>query len=378
MTGAGGDVWIAINTAWNVANFRAGLIAALKADGVRVTAYAPPDSYVPAIEALGARYIPMALDNARTNPLLELATLARMVLLLGRERPALLLTFTPKVNIYLSLAARLWRIPVVANVSGLGRTFIAGGWLTRVTRLLYRVAFSWPRKVFFQNAQDRDEFVAAGLVRAERTALLPGSGVDVARFAPRPARPDDGRFVFLMAARLLWDKGVAEYVEAARVLRAEFPHAVFRLVGFLDVPSPSAVPRADVEAWQREGIVEYLGHADDMVPAYAEADCVVLPSYREGMPRTLLEAAAMALPVCATDVPGCRHAVVDGETGVLCSPRDAASLAEAMRRVLRMTPEARRAMGAAARERVLREFDEPIVVARYLEVVREVLGMPGR
>jgi len=150
------------------------------------------------------------------------------------------------------------------------------------------------------------------------------------------------------------------------------------LVGFLDVPSPSAVPRADVDAWQREGIIEYLGHSDDMVPAYAEADCVVLPSYREGMPRTLLEAAAMGLPVCASDVPGCRHAVVDGETGFLCRPRDAASLAEAMRRVLRMTPEARRAIGAAARERVVREFDERIVIARYLEVVREVLGEGSR
>lgn len=368
------DVWIAINTAWNIANFRAGLIAALRENGFRVTACAPRDSYVPVIEALGARFVPMPLDNARTNPLLELATLLRMAQLLGRERPALLLTYTPKVNIYLSLAARLWGIPVVANVSGLGRTFIAGGWLTRVARLLYRAAFSWPRMVFFQNAQDREEFISAGLVREERTALLPGSGVDVARFSPRPAQRDDARFVFLMAARLMWDKGVAEYVEAARMLRADFPEAVFRLVGFLDVPSPSAVPRADVDAWQREGTIEYLGHSDDMVPAYAEADCVVLPSYREGMPRTLLEAAAMALPACATDVPGCRHAVADGETGFLCRPRDAASLAEAMRRVLRMTPEARLAMGAAARERVVREFDEHLVIARYLDVVREVLG----
>ncbi|MGE0873768.1 MAG: glycosyltransferase family 4 protein [Burkholderiales bacterium] len=374
MSGAARDVWIAINTAWNIANFRAGLIAALQAGGFRVTAYAPPDAYVPAIEALGARFVPMALENARTNPLLELGTLLRMLRLLGGERPSLLLTYTPKVNIYLSLAARVRGIPVIANVSGLGRTFIAGGWLTRVTRLLYRAAFSWPRKVFFQNAQDRDEFIAAGLVRTERTALLPGSGVDVARFSPRPARPEDGRFVFLMAARLLWDKGVREYVDAARLLRAEFPHAVFRLVGFLDVPSPAAVPRADVEAWQREGLIDYPGHADDMAPLYAAADCVVLPSYREGMPRTLLEAAAMGLPVCATDVPGCRHAVVEGETGFLCPPRDAASLADAMRRVLRLAPEARRAMGAAARARVLREFDERIVIARYLEAVREVLG----
>lgn len=362
-----------MNTAWNVANFRAGLIAALRAEGFAVTAYAPKDAYVPAVELLGARFVAMTLDNARTNPVLELGTLMRMLLLLRREKPALLLTFTPKVNIYLCLAASVLDVPVIVNVSGLGWTFIAGGWLTRVTRLLYRVALSWPRKVFFQNPEDLDAFIEADLVRRERTALLPGSGVNVDRFSPRTRRPD-GRFVFLMAARLLWDKGVREYVDAARMLRSEFPDAVFRLVGFLDVASPSAVPRAEVEAWQREGVIDYPGHADDMVPLYAEADCVVLPSrYREGMPRTLLEAAAMGLPVCTTDAPGCRHAIRDGETGFLCRPRDAESLAEAMRRVLRLTPEARRAMGEAARSLAVRTFDERIVTGRYLDAVREVL-----
>ncbi|MBE0623733.1 MAG: glycosyltransferase family 4 protein [Burkholderiales bacterium] len=370
------DVWICINTAWNIFNFRTGLMTALAHAGFQVTAFAPPDEYVARIKSLGVRYVPMDLDNARTNPVLELLTLLRMVTLLGRERPALILSYTPKVNIYLSLAARAWRIPVVANVSGLGRTFIAGGWLTRVARLMYRIAFSWPARIFFQNAEDRAVFLDAGLVNEERTALIPGSGVNVSRFSPQPKTREDRTFAFLMAARLLWDKGVGEYVAAARQLKAEFPAVSFRLLGFLDVPSPSAVPRNEVQAWQRERVIEYLGHSDDMVPVYGAADCVVLPSYREGMPKTLLEAASMGLPAITTDVPGCRHAVIDGETGFLCNVQDATSLAAAMRRMLLLTPEQRTNMGRLARERVEKEFDEKIVIEQYLDVVKSILGQP--
>ncbi|MDK9704687.1 MAG: glycosyltransferase family 4 protein [Sulfuritalea sp.] len=372
------EVWIAINTTWNVFNFRRSLIAALSESGFRVAAYAAPDEYIGRVEAGGARYVPMQLNNAGTHPLRELMTLWRMVRLLALERPALLLTYTPKVNIYLALAARVWGIPVVANVSGLGRTFIAGGWLTRVARVLYRIAFSWPRCIFFQNAEDRTVFLDAGLVKVEQTALLPGSGVDVSRFAPRPKVQDGGGFVFLMVARLTWDKGVGEYVAAARQLKTEFPGVSFRLLGFLDVPSPSAVSRDEVEAWVSEGLIEYLGHSDDTVSIYAESDCVVLPSYREGMPRTLLEAASMGLPAIATDVPGCRQAVVDGETGFLCRARDATALARAMQRMLLLTFEQRAKMGNAARARIRREFDEKIVVERYLDVVKAILGEQHR
>jgi glycosyltransferase involved in cell wall biosynthesis len=370
----GKEVWIAINTTWNIFNFRRGLIAALDEAGFSVVAYAPPDDYAGRVKAACSRYVPMQLDNASTHPLRELMTLWRMVRLLGRERPALLLTYTPKVNIYLSLAARVWGIPVVANVSGLGRTFIAGGWLTLVVRLMYRLAFSWPKCIFFQNAEDRAVFLDAGLAREKRTALLPGSGVDVSRFSPQPTVRDDGVFVFLMVARLMWDKGVGEYVAAARQVKAEFPEASFRLLGFLDVASPSAIGRGEVETWLHEGVIEYFGHSDDPVPIYAESDCVVLPSYREGMPRTLLEAASMGLPMIASDVAGCRQAVVNGETGFLCKARDAASLAEAMRRMLLLTQEQRTAMGNKARKRAVLEFDEKIVVGRYMGVVRKILG----
>ena len=367
------EVWVAINTTWNIYNFRLGLIRALTGAGFQSAAYAPPDEYVGRVEDSGARYVPMHLSNAGTHPFRELMTLWRMVRLLQRERPALLLTYTPKVNIYLSLAARVCGIPVVANVSGLGRTFIVGGWLTFITRILYRIAFSWPEKIFFQNAEDRAMFIAAGLAKSEKALLLPGSGVDVVRFSPRQKSVKDGAFVFLMVARLMWDKGLGEYVAAARIVKAEFPAASFKLLGFLDVPSPSAVSRDQVDAWGREGVIEYLGHTDDTVPIYADSDCVVLPSYREGMPKTLLEAASMGLPAIATNVPGCRQAIIDGTTGFLCNVRDATALAEAMRRILLLTPEQRAKMGSAARARIVQEFDEKIVVRKYMEVVKEIL-----
>jgi len=380
MNGAPGkEVWVAINTTWNIFNFRRSLIAALREAGFRVVAYAPPDDYVGRVETICSRYIPMQLDNASTHPLRELTTLWRMVRLLRLEKPALLLTYTPKVNIYLALAARVWGIPVVANVSGLGFGFAADGGVKRIMLALYRIAFLSPKRIFFQNAEDRATFLDAELAKEAQAALLPGSGVDVSRFSPRPKVRDDGTFVFLMVSRLIWEKGVGEYVAAARLLKADFPSVSFRLLGFLDVLSPSAISRGEVEAWVLEGVIEYLGHSDDTATAYAETDCVVLPSYyREGVPRTLLEGASMGLPAITTDMPGCRQAVANGETGLLCKARDATSLAEAMRRILLMTDDERTAMGTKARARIVREFDEKIVVARYMEVVKGILGEAQR
>jgi glycosyltransferase involved in cell wall biosynthesis len=372
------EIWIAINSAWNVFNFRKELIRALKTAGYRVVAYAPRDDYVSRLDELGIGYVPMELKNAGVNPMGELQTIWRMSRQLRDCRPDLVLTFTPKVNMYLSIAGRLQRVPVIANVSGLGRTFIVGGWLTIVAKVLYRVAFGWPRKIFFQNPEDRDAFLSGRLVSEDRVELLPGSGVDLSRFAPVVGAARGPGFVFLMAARLMWDKGVAEYVAAARELRREFPEARFLLAGFLDVPSPSAVAEADVKAWEAEGVIEFLGRRDDMPEIFAQADCVVLPSYREGMPRTLLEAAAMAIPVCASDVPGCRHAVVDGVTGFLCAPRNATSLAQAMRKMLLLPADQRRSMGESARQRVEREFDERTVVSRYLGAVNQAIGRASR
>ena len=359
-------VCLSANTTWYVVNFRSRLIESLIDQGWRVVVLSPPDRHVERLAALGAEHVPLTLDNAGTNPLRELGTLWRIRDAMARIRPSVVLTFTPKINIYLSLVARTLGVPVIANISGLGRAFVSGGWIEKVSRALYGVALRWPSTVFFQNEEDRAIFIEAGLVDAARTHRLPGSGVDVDRFSPRP-KPQAGPFQFLLVARLLWDKGVGEFVQAARIVKARHPDVEFALAGFLDVDNPSAVPRSAVEEWEREGVIKFLGSFDDMVPVYAQADCVVLPSYREGMPRTLLEAASMAKPTITSDAPGCREAVVNGVTGLIVKTRDGHSLAMAMLELLQMPQKQHDALCQAARERILDEFDEAIVIGAYAQ-----------
>ena len=367
-------ICIAANTTWYLHNFRSRLITSLIDDGYSVMAISPSDGYVDRLAATGARHVHLELDNAGVNPARELLTLWRITALLNRHRPAAILTYTPKINIYFSLAARLLRIPVVANVSGLGHSFGSGGWLELLVRRLYRVALGYPARVFFQNEEDRSEFVRSGMVRQSRSERLPGSGVDVDRFRPREKALGTREFVFLLPARMLWEKGIREFVDAARRIRASERSTRFFLVGFLDVENPSAIPRDVVATWQKEGVVEYLGVSDDMPELYSTCDCVVLPSYyREGVPRSLLEAASMGKPVITADTPGCRDAVEDGVTGFICRPRDVDHLEECMRRMLGMSGEERHRMGRAGRERMLRHFDERAVVEKYTQLINSLL-----
>jgi glycosyltransferase involved in cell wall biosynthesis len=369
-------ILISINAAWNILNFRAGLIRALQAAGYRVAALAPPDASSGRLTELGVDFHPIEMDRKGVSPVRDALLLGRYYRALKAIRPDVFLGYTAKPNVYGSMAAQALDIPVINNVSGLGTAFIRQGWLTRVVSGLYRTAFRRSHTVFFQNEEDRDLFLAQRIVQPRKARLLPGSGIDLERFtpAPRESGAADSGFAFLLVARLLWDKGVREYVEAARRVRAEAPEASFRLLGFLDVENRTAVAREEVDSWVAEGLIDYLGSAEDVRPHVAAADCVVLPSYREGLPRTLLEAAAMGKPLIATDVPGCRQVVAEGVNGFLCAVRDPDSLAQAMLRMVRLAPDARSALGDAARARAEAEYDERIVVARYLEAIREALG----
>jgi len=367
-------VIIALNTAWNLVNFRAGLIRSLVAEGHEVVAVAPDDEYSPRLAELGCRFVALPMDNKGTHPGRDLLLFFRFLSLLRRERPHVYLGYTVKPNVYGSLAAHVLGIPVINNIAGLGAVFIRDSWLTRLVRLLYRIALSRSHHVFFQNGEDLSLFVEHGLVASEKVSRLPGSGVDLSTFAYAPLQPLGNRpFCFLLVARLLWDKGVGEYVEAARIVHRKYPTARFQLLGFLDVKNPTAVSSAEMSAWEDEGVVEYLGVAENVKPHLAASDCVVLPSYREGVPRSLLEAAAMGRPIVTTDAVGCRDAVEDGLNGLLCRVGDPDDLAEKLLRMLEMTPENRELMGRAGRKKMELEFDEKIVINRYLGVINKVL-----
>jgi glycosyltransferase involved in cell wall biosynthesis len=365
---------ITINASWNIVNFRRSLVAALVQRGYRVVALAPQDAYSSHIAGLGAEYIPIEIDKQGQSIFRDALLLWRYFRSLKQLKPHILLAYTAKPNVYGSIAARWLGIPVINNVSGLGTAFIKHGTLTHIVSRLYKLAFRESKTVFFQNPEDRDLFLQMRLVRGYQARLLPGSGIDLMKFAPVP-RPDDVErpMTFLLVARLLWDKGVGEFVEAARLVGREAPETRFQLLGFVDVPNRTAVSRHDVQAWVDEGVVEYLGEAEDVRPHIAAADCIVLPSYREGLPRTLLEGAAMGKPLIATDVPGCRHVVQDGINGFTCVVRDPRSLANAMLRLLRLPPVERQKMGVAARSKVEAEFDDKIAIARYLEAIDQAL-----
>jgi len=251
----GSKLLIAVNTAWNLYNFRSGLIRALVDAGYEVVAVAPYDDYAPRLEALGCRYVQLPMDNQGTSPLRDLLLLWRFWCLLRREKPDVYLGYTVKPNVYGSLAAHALNIPVINNIAGLGLVFIRGGWLAWVVKILYRLAINNSQRVFFQNSDDRSLFLREGLVQIEQTGLLPGSGVNLQRYAPdeygagKDSPGSDSRqrsITFLLVARLLWDKGVGEFVEAAsRVLQQE-PNTKFKLLGFLDVQNPAAIDRSTV------------------------------------------------------------------------------------------------------------------------------------
>jgi glycosyltransferase involved in cell wall biosynthesis len=369
-------VMIAVNSAWNLVNFRAGLIQSLVAAGHEVVAVAPRDDYEPQLQALGCRYLHLPMDTQGTHPLRDAMLLWRFMQILRRERPHVFLGYTVKPNVYGSLAARVLRVPIINNIAGLGAVFITQGWVTRVVRQLYRLALSGSAKVFFQNDDDRQLFITQRLVSADKTDLLPGSGINLARFLPSPL-PRGPRVRFLLVARMLWDKGVGEYVEAARILRTRGVPAEFCLLGFLDVQNPAAISKAQMSDWVAEGTIQYLGTSNDVRNEVAHADCVVLPSYREGTPRSLLEAAAMARPIVTTDSVGCREVVDNGVNGYLCRVKDAADLAEKMEKICKMPPSEREAMGLRGRQKVSLEFDESIVIQKYLDAIDSVL-MQGK
>ncbi|MDE2595721.1 MAG: glycosyltransferase family 4 protein [Sphingomonadales bacterium] len=370
-------VLMSINAAWNVVNFRAALVRALSGeDGHQVIAAVPDDGALDKVAALGARPVALAMTSGSTSIFGDLALFWRYLRLMRRERPDIYLGWTIKPNTYGSLAARLCGVPRINNISGLGTAFIRTGWLTRIASALYRLGLGGSSTVFFQNADDAALFRRLGLVRQSQIVLLPGSGIDLAHYDPTrfPPRAPDGEFRFLLIARLIRDKGVHEFVAAARLLRARHPHLRWQLLGFLDVDNRTAIDRATLDGWVAEELVEYLGAAEDVRGHIAAADCIVLPSYREGLSRVLLEAAAMERPAIASDVPGCRDVVCDGETGLLCQVQDAASLAEAMTRMAALPEAARAAMGRAARVQAGARFSEGAVIAAYRTAIAQALG----
>jgi glycosyltransferase involved in cell wall biosynthesis len=364
-------LFLVSNTAWSIANFRLGLARGLREAGYEPIAVAPPDEHVQRILDAGLTYLPVEMNRKGTNPVEDLALTLVLHRLMRQWQPMAYLGWTIKPNVYGGLACRQLGIPSIHNIAGLGFAFSQDSMLNRVARQLYRWGLGRAHHVFFQNTDDHRLMLDAGLIAPGIASRLPGSGVDTTHF-PMTQLPQVGNrpLRLLMVARLLREKGVGELAEAVRRLRLRGLPVEVRLLGPFDTGNPAALNPEEIRAWEKEGLLLHLGCTDDVRPHLANCDAVVLPShYREGLPRTLLEAASMGRPIITTDWVGCRDAVVDGLTGLLCKPRDPEDLARCIERLALMSASERTEMGRRGRERIEREFDEKLIINAYLATI---------
>ena len=367
------------NTDWYLFNFRRNLIDRLQREGWKAVLVSPPGPFGERLRADGLGWHPFDLSPGGVGPLYEIDAVRRLRALYRAERPRLVHHFTIKCVLYGTLASRgLDGTGVVNAITGLGHVFTDPGPRARLIRTavipLYRYCLSRPNvRTVFQNQADLEEFVGRRLLPRGRARVIRGSGVDCRRFAPRGVGTRAaGPPRVLFASRMLREKGVLELVEAARVLRRRGVDVEFVFAGSCYPGNPSSVDAREIAEWRAEGLVRYLGHVEDMPELIASCDLVVLPSYREGTPRILLEAAAMERPVVATDIPGCRGVVVHEVTGLLVPVGDAVALADAIARLAR-DGVLRARFGRAGRRIVLREFDERIVLEGTMDVYRSLL-----
>jgi len=372
------------NTDWYLYNFRLTTALRLRSLGVDTVMISPPGDFGGRFSEHGIRWLTLPMDRASLNPLRETVVLRRLVQLLKEERPDLLHNFTVKCAVYGALAARAAAVPAVVNaVAGMGYVFTSDHPKARVLRpvvseLMRRTLGGGNSRIILQNPDDADAFTSLRLASAEKVRLIRSSGVDTQRFHPADRDAMAGRPLrVILAARLLWEKGIREYVDAAMLLRQQGRNIEVLLAGTPDSGNPGSVRREEVERWHQEGVLQWLGHVDDMPALLRGVDVMALPSYyREGVPKSLIEGAACGLALVTTGLPGCREVVTEhGVDGLRVEPRSASSLADALAQLDDDRALLRR-LGARAREQVLQHFDERLVIQRTIDVYGELLGAP--
>jgi glycosyltransferase involved in cell wall biosynthesis len=368
------NIGIVANTAFNIYNFRLGLIKALLQEGHHVFAIAPADNYVDLLRENKINFIEVKqLARKGTNPIHDLKLVNEFRNIYKKNKLDVVLQYTIKPNIYGTFAAKLTGTKTICTVTGLGYTFLNQGIASKVAHRLYRLAFSFADKVLFQNSDDVQTFLDNKLVDKNKTQIVPGSGIDTIHFSPDfcAAKKDDV-IRFLMIGRLLRDKGVYEYIEAAKNILQKNKQVEFHLLGEIDNQNPTAIKKEELESWITDGIIHYHEHSKDTRPFICNADCVVLPSYREGMPRVILEGLAMGKPCITTDAPGCKDAVIDGESGFICKTADVASLQQILERFILLDIEYKNRIGINARKRAEYTFSMKHITAIYLEILRKL------
>ncbi len=369
------NIGIVANTAFNIYNFRLGLIKALSQEGHHVFAIAPADHYVDLLKENNVHFIDVKqLSRKGTNPIHDLKLVNEFRNIYKQNKLDIVLQYTIKPNIYGTFAAKLSGTKTICTVTGLGYTFLNKSIASKVAHRLYRLAFSFADKVLFQNSDDVQTFLDNKLVDKNKTQIVPGSGIDTIHFSPDfcAAKKDDV-IRFLMIGRLLKDKGVYEYAAAAKAILQKYKNVAFHLLGEIDNQNPSAIKKEELDAWIKDDILHYHEHTKDTRPYICQSDCVVLPSYREGMPRVILEGMAMGKPCITTDAPGCKDSIIDGESGFICKVADAISLQEKMEYFISLNETYKNEIGISARKRAENTFSTQNINKIYLELLRKLL-----
>ncbi|RMG80570.1 MAG: glycosyltransferase family 1 protein [Bacteroidetes bacterium] len=367
---------IVSNSTWTISNYRISLIRRLKSVGYRVLAFAPIDEYITYLnESYFTKHVPVKnLQPQGQHFFKDLLLLWELYRVYKKEKPDVIFHFTIKPNIWGSLAAAWAGIPYFSVVTGLGYTYLNPNLKNRFVPWLYKRAFRKIEKLIVYNEEDRDYFVREKrIVPPEKCIVVPGSGLNTNYFRPLP-KPLSRKFVFLFIGRLLYDKGVREFVEAARQVRAIASRAEFWVVGELNPGNPSAVEKSKFFDWVTAKDIRYFGSTREIRQYIKRADAIVLPSYREGIPRAVLEAMSMAKPIITTDVPGCKETVEEGVNGYLVPVKDSLALAEAMTKMYNLSADQLAEMGAASRKRVMEKFDDKTVTNIYLDLLKEIFG----
>lgn len=364
---------ITVNTSWNIYNFRSGLIRVLLAQGHTIIAVAPKDEFSQRLIDMGCIYRDVTMNNTGSNPIKDLKLYTQLKTIYREEKPDIIYQYTVKPNIYGSMAAKSLSIPVINNVSGLGTVFLNKGITPRIAKLLYRQAFQKVELVFFQNQDDRKDFTDQIKLPRLKTKLLPGSGINLSEFKSEQELVTTP-FSFLMIARLILDKGIIEYLDAARELKKTHPEVTFQLLGQLDEGHARGLSASTLQTYIDDGSVSYLGTSDQVKATIEPCSCVVLPSYREGTPKTLLEASAMSKPIVTTDVPGCREVIIDGQNGYLCMVKNTTDLQKKLEKMLILDHDTLVEMGKAGRKLVEKKFDESIIINHYLTETYKILS----
>ncbi len=367
------NIGVVANTAFNIYNFRLGLIKALQQEGHHVVAIAPADNYVGLLKENNIEFIEIKnLARKGTNPVNDLLLINEFRNIYKKQKLDVVLQYTIKPNIYGTLAAKFTKTKTVCTVTGLGYTFLNESIASKVALRLYRFAFSFADKVLFQNTDDLQIFVENKLVDKQKTQIVPGSGIDIQKFHPDfcQKKNDDGITKFLMIARLLKDKGVYEYIEAAKQILRQNKRVEFHLLGDIDNENPSTIKKEELDAWIKDGIVQYHGYAKDTRPYICATDCVVLPSYREGMPRVILEGMAMGKPCITSDAPGCKDAIIDGESGFFAKTADVVSLKRTFEDFILLEKIYKNQIGVNARKRAENVFSNEAVNRIYINLLQ--------